>query len=209
MIGIFGGSFDPIHFGHIKLVLALIERYEFDQIRMILCRQSPFNKIPEASVQQRWEMLNLITGSYEKLIADARELERKGPSYTIDTITELQQEIEADVPLVLIIGIDAFLSFCKWHRYDEILSLSHIMLLQRPGYMLPDEGCEKDLFDIHFTEEINNIKNMLNGRIYLTDLEKIDISSTTIRKCISRGDQPRYLLPGNIWNYIKRNNLYK
>ena len=209
MIGIFGGSFDPIHFGHIKLVLALIERYKFDQIRMIPCYQSPFNKPLIASVQQRWEMLNLVTDSHDKLVADSRELERQGSSYTIDTITELKREIEAEVPLVLIIGIDAFISFCKWHRYDEILTLSHIMLLQRPGYRLPDKGCEKDLFDKYITEDIKNFENMLHGKIYLTDLEKFDISSTTIRKCVSQGDQPRYLLPGNIWDYIKKSNLYK
>ncbi len=209
MIGIFGGSFDPIHFGHIKSVLALLARFDFKQIRLIPCQQSPLKDIPQASAEQRWEMLNLITDSHERLLADNRELKRKGPSYTIDTLKELKEETNSQEPLVLIIGIDAFLEFCKWHQYKEILSLSHIVLLQRPGYTLPKYGCEKDIFDASVTEDIKDIMETLNGKIYLSDEEKIEISSTDIRKCISEGRQPRYLLPGNIWNYIRGNNLYK
>lgn len=209
MLGIFGGSFDPIHFGHIKLALALLEHFEFDQIRLIPCQQSSLKETPLASAEHRWEMLNLVTSSHEKLVTDTRELERQGTSYTIDTLIEIREETDSKTPIVLIIGVDTFNSFCEWHRYDEILSLCHIMLLQRPGYELPKHGCEKELFDNFSTRDISKFSNTLNGKIYLSDEEKIDVSSTTIRAYISDGQQPRYLLPGNIWNYIKRNNLYK
>ena len=208
MIGIFGGSFDPIHFGHIKLALALLEHYEFNQIRFIPCQQSPLKEIPHANAQQRLDMLNLVTNSNEKLIVDDRELKRQGPSYTIDTLKELREVTGSNIPLVLIVGVDAFLNFCKWHRFDEILSLSHIMLLQRPEYALPDHGCEKELFDTFITDDINNITSILNGNIYLCEEEKFEISSIAIRKGISEGEQPRYLLPGNVWSYIRRNKLY-
>ncbi len=209
MIGIFGGSFDPIHFGHIKSILALLEHYNFDHVRLIPCQQSPLKDKIYASAQQRWDMLNLVTRSNEKLIADARELKRQGPSYTIDTLREIRGEFGLQTSLVLIIGIDAFLNFCKWYKYDEILSLGHIMLLQRPGYILPNSGCENELFNEHVTDEIDHISNAANGKIYLSNEEKIEISSTIIRQCISESRQPKYMLPGTVWNYIIRNNLYK
>ena len=154
-------------------------------------------------------MLNLVTNTNVKFIADDRELKRRGPSYTIDTLRELQEETKAQKVLVLILGIDAFLSFCQWHRYDEILSFCHIMLLQRSGYTLLKQGCERELYDVHVTDDIMNIYETLNGHIFLSDEKIIEISSTAIRQCISEGEQPRYLLPGNVWNYIRRNNLYQ
>ena len=121
----------------------------------------------------------------------------------------MRNEIDPQESLVLILGVDAFSDFCKWHRYDDILSLSHIMILQRPGYTLPERGCEKELYDSHITDQVNNIKEMPNGSIYLCNEEKIDISSTSIRQCIAESEQPKYLLPGSVWHYIRRNNMYK
>ncbi len=209
MLGIFGGTFDPIHFGHIKSALALLEHFDFEQIRFIPCQQSPLKQEVYADARHRWQMLNLVTNTNAKFFADDRELKRRGPSYTIDTLKELREETKAQKVLVLILGIDAFLSFCQWHRYDEILSFCHIMLLQRAGYTLLKQGCERELYDAHVTNDIMDISGTLNGHIFLSDEEKIEISSTAIRQCISEGQQPRYLLPGNVWNYIRRNNLYQ
>ncbi len=213
MLGIFGGSFDPPHFGHIKLALGLIEHFDFEQIRFIPCQLSPLKKTVYASAEHRWQMLNIVCHNHEKLIADDRELKRKTPSYTIDTLLELREEFGDQQSLVLIVGVDAFLSFCKWHRYAEILTLCHIILLRRPGYSLleyPEESeCEKEYYDSNKTDDFKNLANTSNGKIYLSDLDEIDVSSTKIRKTISEGQQPKYLLPGNVWNYIHRNKLYK
>ncbi len=209
MIGIFGGSFDPIHFGHIKLVLTLLEHYDFENIRLIPCQLSPHKKKTYASAKHRFAMLNLVTASNDKLIADDRELRRAGVSYTIDTLRELREEIGVKKAIVMIAGVDAYASFCEWHEYAEILSLCHIMLLQRPTYELPNEGCEKELYDSCNTNDIYDLKDKSNGYIYLCNEEKYDISSTDIRQTIRSGQQPRYFLPGNIWNYIRRNELYK
>lgn len=208
MLGIFGGSFDPIHFGHIKLALALLEHFDFEQIRFIPCQQSPHKQAVHANAQHRWQMLELVTNAYTKLIADDRELKRSGLSYTIDTLKELRAETKSRQTLVLIIGIDAFLNFCKWRQFEEILLICHMMLLPRSGYGLPQEGCEKELYDTHGTDDIMDLSGALNGFIYLSDAKEIDVSSTAIRECISADAQPRYLLPGNVWNYIRRNNLY-
>ncbi len=209
MLGILGGSFDPIHFGHIKSALELLECYGFEQIRLIPSLLSPLKKNVHASANHRWAMVNLVCNSHEKLIADDRELKRKAPSYTIDTLSEIREELGKKESIILIIGIDAFLSFCKWHRYEEILSLCHILLMQRPNYSMPKSGCEANFYDLNNTQDFNILRNTPHGKIYLSDLEKVDVSSTIIRNTISADKQPKYLLPGNVWNYIRRNNLYK
>ena len=209
MLGIFGGSFDPPHFGHVKTALALLEHFEFEQIRFIPCQQSPHKNKVYASAEHRWKMLNLIVNSQERLIVDNCELKREAPSYTIDTLIELREKFGENQSLVLILGMDAYLKFCQWHRYKEILSYCHLMLLQRPGYNLPESGCEKDYLDSCRVKDIALLADTACGSIYLSNLEKIDISSTQIRKTITDGEQPRYAIPGNIWSYIKRNKLYK
>ena len=209
MLGIFGGSFDPVHLGHIKSAIALLNCYEFEEIRFIPCQQSPLKKKAFVDVQYRWEMLNLITESNDKLTVDDLEIKRPGPSYTIDTVQEIYEKNQKKNVLVLIVGLDAYLEFCAWHKYSEILSYCHVMLLQRPGYALPKYGCEKDLYDEYVTLDIEKLLRTKNGYIFLSDIEKIDISSTTIRQIIAAEEEPKFLLPGSIWSYIKRNKLYQ
>ena len=209
MIGIFGGSFDPPHFGHIKSALALLDYFEFEQIRFVPCQQSPHKNSIYASAQDRWQMLSLICDRHDKLMLDDCELNRKPPSYTIDTLIELREKFGEQQSLVLILGVDAYLKFCQWHRYEEILFYSHILLMQRPGYSLPETICEKNYLETYMVKEIKLLENNPCGKIFLSDMKKINISSTEIRKIIADGDQPRYTMPGNIWNYIKRNKLYK
>ena len=214
MIGIFGGSFDPPHFGHIKSALALIEFFPFEQISFVPCQLSPHKKIIHAKAEHRVQMLNLICKGVSELKVDARELNRPPPSYTIDTLIELREELGGQISLVLILGADAYLKFCQWHQYEEILSYCHLMILHRPGYELsvieqePKYKCEKVILDKYLTEEITSLQNKPAGKIYINELEKINISSSEIREMIAAGEQPRYVIPGVIWNYISRNQLY-
>ena len=217
MIGIFGGSFDPIHFGHIKSALTLLERFEFEQICFIPCQLSPHKESSHADARHRWQMLNLVCDSHPKLIADDQELKRQPPSYTIDTLLKLRKEYGEQQSLVLILGVDAYLNFCAWHRFEEILKYCHIILVKRPGYSIDKKtsgvekntDCEREYYNLNNVEEIKELTNSPNGKIYLSNLEEHDVSSTMIRNIISEGHQPKYLIPGNVWNYIRRNKLYK
>jgi len=214
MLGIYGGSFDPIHFGHIKTALMLLEHFEFEQIKFVPCQLSPHKPYAHVHARHRWQMLNLVCRSNDKLNVDDRELKRKPPSYTIDTLLELRSEYGKQQSIAIIMGLDAYLSFCAWHRYKEILPLCHIILLQRPGYTLDDKPdadtvCEKNYYDAHSTEDFDDLKNSPCGKIFMSHLEQYDISSTQIRQTIKQGEQPNYLIPGNVWNYIRRNDLYK
>lgn len=209
MLGIFGGSFDPVHFGHIKTALALLRHYQFDEIRFIPCKQSPLKDRTIVDARYRWEMLNLITHSIDKFSADDIELKRDSPSYTIDTLKELYNRLKNKQIMVLIIGLDAFLEFCSWKDYGDILLYCHVMLLQRPRFKLPNMGCEYEFYMDHKADDISILMDNACGYIYLSNVEKIDVSSTNIRDIISAGNRPKYMLPGNIWNYIRRNNLYQ
>ena len=209
MIGVFGGSFDPIHFGHIKTALALLENFEFEQIRFVPCQLSPHKKSINASAQHRQQMLHMICDSHDKLVIDNRELNRPPPSYTIDTLLELRKEFGEQKSIALILGMDAYIAFCKWYRYEEILRHCHLLLLQRPRYRVPESGCEKELIELYGTQSITFLYDKTYGHIFLSDIEKIDVSSTMIRDTIAKGGQPRYAMPGNVWNYIKRNRVYK
>ena len=208
MLGLFGGSFDPVHFGHIKLAHALLDDYDFEKIIFIPCAHSPLKGKTFTDARHRLAMLNIVIKSNQKFVIDDRELKRIGPSYTIDTLIELREEVDVNQSLVLLMGVDAFLKFCKWYKYDEILSYCHIMLLQRPGYNIPDKGCEYNYYKNNYTQHINKLSALPNGLIFLCENLKFDVSSSEIRQNLSEGKQPRYLIPGNVWNYIKRNNLY-
>ncbi len=213
MLGIFGGSFDPPHFGHIKSALGLLDNFDFEQIRLIPYQLSPHKDSVHASAVHRWQMLSLICANQEKLIADDRELKRQAPSYTVDTLLELREEYGEKQPLILIVGMDTFLGICKWHRYEELLSLCHILLMQRPGYSLTENvkehACEIEYFRINNTKNIEILSSQPFGKIYVSNLEEVNVSSTSIRKLISEGQLPKFMLPGNVWNYIRRNKLYK
>lgn len=209
MLGIFGGTFDPVHLGHIKLMLALLQRFDFEQIRFVPCRKPPHKQDICVDAQHRLNMLGLVSHSNPRLVVDDRELRRSGQSYMVDTMREVRAECGNEQALVLILGVDAFLSFCSWREYDEILSICHIMLLRRPGYRLAGKGCEHDLYANHVTDEIVELCHTPCGHIFLSNEEEIEISSTAIRQCIAQGRQPRYLLPGSVWDYIRKHGLYR
>ena len=215
MIGIFGGSFDPPHFGHIKSALALLELFPFEQIRFVPCQLSPHKQVTHASAEHRIQMLNLVSKGVVGLEVDALELNRSPPSYTIDTLISLREELGKQVSLVLILGADVYLKFCQWHQYEKILSYCHLMILHRPGFDLDeirknaDHKCEQEYIEQYLTEDLTNLQNLPAGKIFINELEQIDISSSEIREMIAAGEQPRYVIPGVIWNYINRNKLYK
>ena len=127
-IGILGGTFDPIHFGHLRSGLEVYESLEFEHIRLIPCGVPPHRELPIASNEQRLAMMRLAVEDNTKLIVDQRELQREGPSYTVDTLLELRQEFP-DTPLCLIIGSDAFLGLDSWHQWKKIPQLAHLRLL--------------------------------------------------------------------------------
>lgn len=208
IIGILGGTFDPIHFGHIKPALELLHKLPLQEIRFIPCHIPPHRDTPAATPEQRWAMLNIVVRSQPGFIADPRELQRDGPSYTVDTLLDLRNELGPDRPLCLIMGNDAFNGLTGWYHWQQILELAHIVVLKRPGSRLPDDGPLADLLLHSSLERPQYLSRSPQGGVLPCEVTPVDISSTAIRNCIQAGESPRYMLPGAVWAYIKRHRLY-
>ena len=203
-----GGSFDPIHFGHIKPALELARLYQLESIRLLPCKVSPFKDDTFASSQHRWNMVSIIAAGSNELVADARELERDGPSYTYTTVVELSEELGADVKLFWILGADALNEFPDWYEAEKLMQYCHVLVLNRPGYELPKDAEKLGWLQRYLCEDVNQLEQKDAGCIFISETGMLDISSTRIRELIQAGEQPRFMLPGAVWNYIQRNKLY-
>lgn len=206
-IGILGGTFDPIHFGHLRLALELYEALNLAKVHIIPCYQPVHRKLPIASPDQRLAMVQCALENEPALVTDPREIRRGMPSYMIDTLLELRQEMP-DTPLCLLLGIDAFLGLGSWHRFEEIFDLAHIVVAHRPQYQLPVTGLIANLLKKHLKQDITSIQDSLNGSIIVRPITSLEISATDIRKQIATGKNPRYLLPDSVYNYIKEHGTY-
>ena len=206
-IGILGGTFDPIHLGHLRMALELYEELDLAKVHIIPCFQPVHRKLPVASPKQRLAMVECAIENEPALFADAREIRRKAPSYMIDTILEMRQETP-HTPLCLLLGIDAFLGFPSWHRWKEILEQAHIIIAQRPQYQLPTTGIIGDLLKERLKNEVAYIHENTSGGILLRPITSLEISATDIRKQIAMGRNPRYLLPDDVYAYIKQHGTY-
>ena len=206
-IGILGGTFDPIHLGHLRMALELTESLDLARTHLIPCYQPVHRKQPEASADQRFEMVQCAVSSEPLLYADDREIKRQGPSFMIDTILEMRGEFP-EMPLCLMIGIDAFLGFLSWHRFQDILKNAHLIVAHRPNYQLPATGPIAELFKKHAQHEVAYLHERQAGGILLRPITALEISATDIRKQIAMGRNPRYLLPDNVYNYIQQHGTY-
>lgn len=206
-IGILGGTFDPIHMGHLRMALELYEALDLARVHIIPCYQPVHRKLPTASPEQRFAMVECAIASEPALFADAREIRREKPSYMIETLLELRAEMPS-MPLCLLIGIDAFLGFTSWHRWKDILDQAHIIVAHRPHYQIPSTGIINDLIKERLQHEVAYIHENLAGGILLRPITALEISATDIRKQIAMGRNPRYLLPDRVYDYIKEHGTY-
>jgi nicotinate-nucleotide adenylyltransferase len=207
-VAMLGGTFDPIHIGHLRSALELRERLGFEQIRLIPCHQPPHRNAPAASAAQRLRMLELALTGEAQLCTDARELNRAGPSYTFDTLCELRTELGANCSLSLIMGFDAFAELESWHRWRELLQLAHIVVIARPACVLPSTGELADLLRTRRAEPVV-LQQTSCGAIVVIELTPLPISATAIRALIRAGRSPRYLLPDAVWLFIREQALYR
>ncbi len=206
-IGILGGTFDPIHLGHLRMALELYETLDLAKVHIIPCYQPVHRKTPTATPAQRLAMVQCAVADEPALYADPREINRQHPSYMIDTLLELRQEMP-HTPLCLLLGIDAFLGFSSWHRWQEMLTLAHIVVAHRPQYHLPSTGIITDLLKERLQQDSSYLHDNLGGGILLRPITALEISATDIRKQIAMGRNPRYLLPDSVYRYIKEQGTY-
>ena len=211
-IGLLGGTFNPIHFGHLRMAQELATAVHLDTIRFIPSANPPHKTTPNVSADHRAEMVRLAIENNPTLRLDIRELKRTGDSYTVDTLTSLREELGKDVSLILIMGSDAFTKFNTWHRWEEIIQLCHIALVERPQNIASkSEPLAKVLntfLQNHYTENGDDLATAAAGLVTMQRITALDISSTNIRNILHNKGSARYLLPDRVIDYIAQNKLY-
>ena len=207
MIGIFGGTFDPVHYGHLRCALELLQDLPLTEVRLTPCHIPPHRDTPRASAGQRLRMLQAALDSAPGLVIDTRELSREGPSYSVDTLRELRAEVGA-TPLCLIMGQDAFNGLDTWHRWQELIELAHLVVAHRPGWTRPQSGSVAELLSHHGVSNVEQLRMQPAGCILPWAVTALDISASAIRAMVSVGKNPRFLLPDAVWRIIAGEGLY-
>jgi nicotinate-nucleotide adenylyltransferase len=207
-IGIFGGTFDPIHIGHLRVALELKQQLKFDEMRLLPCYLPPHRPTPGASAAQRVAMLDIALQHCPELQIDTRELQRDKPSYTYDTLCELRAEVGEQVSVSVCMGVDSFVTLNYWHRWDELLQLAHIVVVARPGWDVPAVGAVAELLQTQ-RYDLAVIAQQPAGGVVLLEQRLLPISATEIRAQISAGNSPQFLVPDGVWNYIRAQKLYQ
>ncbi len=198
-----GGTFDPIHFGHLRPALEVFERLSLTQVRFIPCKVPPHRDQPMASPEDRLKMVGLSLKNTPEFHLDDRELRRDGASYSVDTLKSLREEF--DEPLVLMLGVDAFQGFNRWKNWRAILEMAHLVISCRPGYKIPKL---EPWASGRMVESVDELENSSAGKLLFMEVTQLAISATDIRRQRLEGLSARYLMPIEVADYITENQLY-
>lgn len=207
-IGILGGTFDPIHHGHLRLAIELYERLNLREVRFLPAAQPPLRSIPIANAQQRLAMVSIAITDVAGLTVDDRELHRSTPSYTVDTLRSLR----ADYPtqsFCLILGMDAFLKLPQWYQWEQLITLAHLLIVHRPNQVLPRDHYLTDFLKKHQISQPTLLSQQTHGTIFIVEIPALDISATQIRHALITGKDPRFLLPSTVLAFIEQYQLYR
>lgn len=206
-VGVFGGTFDPIHHGHLRTAFELLEGLELEEIRFIPAARPPHRDAPGADAELRLAMVRAATEGQAGFVVDDRELRRAGPSYTVLTLAELRAELGAR-PICLVVGMDAFAGLSSWHRWQELLELAHLVVAHRPGWNPPQSGEVGELLQARRAGRVAELHGSSMGRILVQPVTQLEISSTRLRDIVASGRDPRYLVPEPVRAIISETACY-
>lgn len=207
---LFGGTFDPVHFGHLRPVEMLATQLGLQQITLLPNNVPPHRPQPEASSEQRVKMLSLAIADRPLFNVDCREMARQTPSYTIETLAEVRAERGEHQPLGFIIGQDSLLTLHKWHRWQELLNYCHLLVCKRPGYATKMETpALQQWLEDHQTQDIDRLHQQPAGSVFLADTALLPISATEIRQRFHAGLSCDDLLPASVISWINQQGLYQ
>lgn len=206
-IGLFGGTFDPIHYGHLRTAIELGEALRLDELRFLPTGNPPHRDTVSASAETRLAMVRAAVADQPGFTVDDREVRRTGVSYSVDTLTELRAE-NPGRSLCLLLGMDAFLGLPNWHRWNEIFDLAHVVVAHRPGWKAPTQGPLGEAMVDRGTGSVRELHSHPAGRIYVHAVTQLEISSTELRQLIGAGHDPRYLVPDSVRALLRETGCY-
>ncbi len=207
MIGLLGGTFDPIHCGHLHIALACLKQLPLDALQFIPCHIPPHQKVPNASTRERLAMVKLAIEPYSQLSVNPIELNNTGPCYTINTLTQLNNSNDC---LCFILGSDSFLQFEQWQEWQSILNYCHLVIINRPSYPLTQLNSSlRKYYQQNLTSKVADLTSKASGHIYILPTAPNTISSSYIRmalrnKSLNNGD-----IPEKVRHYIEEHKLYQ
>ena len=213
LVGIFGGTFDPIHYGHLRVAEEIVETVGLQKMYFVPAGMPRLRHSPVASPQHRVEIVRLAIQKNPDFVLDEREIYRDGVSYSIDTVREFKQEFGEEIRLCFVLGADAFINLPEWNNWKELFNLCHFIVSTRPGYTLTliKELLSKELREECSQRWVSNtesLKKDTSGLIFIASTTMLDISATSIRAHIAAGRSVRHLVPSVTVNYISENKLY-
>ena len=210
-LGIFGGTFDPVHFGHLRLAEEATDRLGLAGVRWIPAGQPRHRATPHVAADDRLSMVRLAVADNPRFTVDPEEAESGEASYTVPTLERLRRELGPEQPLVLLLGADAYAGLPGWHRWQDLFVLAHIVVAHRPGHPLGIAALPTALADEHrqrFTDDPAALSDTPAGSVVPLAMPALDISATHIRALLADGRSPRYLLPQAVIDYIGLHHLY-
>jgi len=206
-LGIFGGTFDPVHVGHLRTGYELMRALRLAELHWIPVGNPGHRDPPLASAELRLEMLRLAIADQPRFVLDDREIRRGGVSYTIDTLSELRRE-HPQRSLCLLLGMDAFAGFTSWHRWQEIFAVAHVVVAHRPGWQAPSTGPLCALLAERAVTDIAVLHERSAGCIHVRKVTPLEISSTDLRELLVSGGDPRFLVPEGVRSIILESECY-
>ena len=206
-VGIFGGTFDPVHYGHLRAALEAREMLKLEDFRLLPAGTPPHRSSTIASGIHRLAMLRLAVAEHSGFRVDDREVRREGNSYMADTLREIRDET-GDSPLMLIIGQDAANALDSWHEWRTIFDLAHLVIMRRPESRLAWSGELQNQMERRLARNPEQLRERAGGLILPLEVTQLAISSTGIRNQLLAGQSPRFLLPDAVIDYIEQNKLY-
>ena len=206
-IGIFGGTFDPIHYGHLRTALELLQRLSLTEIRFVPCADPPHRETRPTAGASRLEMVKAAVAEQPSFVVDDREFKREGPSYSVETLRSLRNEYPS-VSLCLLMGMDAFLGLPEWYQWEELTELAHLVVAHLPGWLVPEQGALGELMLERGTDEVTSLHDSQCGRVFVTPVTQLEISATELRTSLGAGLDPRFLMPDSVRTMIIESGCY-
>ena len=212
-IGILGGTFNPVHFGHLRIAEELCDALDLDEVRLMPANMPPLRTVPVVSGAERLHMVRLAIAGNRRLVADEREVAKTSLCYTVDTLAELRAELGPQRPICLMLGADAFARLHRWHRWRDLFALAHFAVAARGGHasittapLDPELAAE---LRARRVSEVGLLAGQPSGAIYLAPTSVLQISATRIRGLVALGASARYLLPQPVLDYIHQRGIYR